>query len=152
MVIRFGHDYDETCMQMDEVGRRRAAGRGGGSGPRLRAHRCCTWPAVVAAVLTGWLLCTACMDCRCSKRMQARPALLHLHRLPILTATAAARAQPPQILAGTAERMKNFAITYLVDISEVPDFNAMYELYDPCTVMFFFRNKVGVGCNRTSLV
>lgn len=39
--------------------------------------------------------------------------------------------------------MKNFAIIYLVDISEVPDFNAMYELYDPCTVMFFFRNKVG---------
>ena len=39
--------------------------------------------------------------------------------------------------------MKNFAVIYLVDISEVPDFNAMYELYDPCTVMFFFRNKVG---------
>lgn len=47
-----------------------------------------------------------------------------------------------QILAGTAEKMKNFAVIYLVDISEVPDFNAMYELYDPCTVMFFFRNKV----------
>lgn len=38
--------------------------------------------------------------------------------------------------------MKNFAVIYLVDISEVPDFNAMYELYDPCTTMFFFRNKV----------
>lgn len=38
--------------------------------------------------------------------------------------------------------MKNFAVVYLVDITEVPDFNAMYELYDPCTVMFFFRNKV----------
>ena len=48
-----------------------------------------------------------------------------------------------QVLASTVERMKNFAVTYLVDISEVPDFNAMYELYDPCTVMFFFRNKVG---------
>jgi DIM1 family U5 snRNP protein len=23
----------------------------------------------------------------------------------------------------------------------VPDFNAMYELYDPCTLMFFWRNK-----------
>jgi hypothetical protein len=23
----------------------------------------------------------------------------------------------------------------------VPDFNTMYELFDPCTVMFFFRNK-----------
>lgn len=32
-------------------------------------------------------------------------------------------------------------------VPQVPDFNAMYELYDPCTVMFFFRNKVtgGVG-------
>ena len=36
------------------------------------------------------------------------------------------------------------AVIYLVDISECPDFNTMYELYDPCTVMFFFRNKVGV--------
>lgn len=26
-----------------------------------------------------------------------------------------------------------------MDITEVPDFNKMYELYDPCTVMFFFR-------------
>ena len=24
---------------------------------------------------------------------------------------------------------------------QVPEFNAMYELYDPCTIMFFFRNK-----------
>jgi DIM1 family U5 snRNP protein len=40
-----------------------------------------------------------------------------------------------------------------VDISEVPDFNTMYELYDPCTVMFFFRNKhimvdLGTGAAR----
>jgi hypothetical protein len=41
-----------------------------------------------------------------------------------------------------SDQIKNFAVIYLVDISEVPDFNAMYELYDPCTVMFFFRNKV----------
>ena len=34
------------------------------------------------------------------------------------------------------------AVIYLVDISECPDFNTMYELYDPCTCMFFFRNKV----------
>ena len=64
VVLRFGHDWDETCMQMDEV------------------------------------------------------------------------------LSSVAEKMKNFAVVYLVDISEVPDFNAMYELYDPCTIMFFFRNKV----------
>ena len=28
-----------------------------------------------------------------------------------------------------------------MDIREVPDFNTMYELYDPCTCMFFFRNR-----------
>ena len=38
------------------------------------------------------------------------------------------------------------AVIYLVDVSEVPDFSTMYELYDPCTVMFFFRNKVSSCC------
>ncbi len=81
-------------------------------------------------------------------------------------------------MAGVADKIKNFAIIYLVDINEVrarderanarardaatdgwprraqvPDFNAMYELYDPCTVMFFFRNKhiqidLGTGNNN----
>ena len=40
-----------------------------------------------------------------------------------------------------AEEVSNFAVIYLVDITEVPCFNTMYELYDPCTVMFFFRNR-----------
>ena len=75
VIIRFGHDWDETCMQMDEV------------------------------------------------------------------------------LSGVAETIKNFAVIYLVDITEVPDFNTMYELYDPSTVMFFFRNKhimidLGTGNNN----
>lgn len=75
VVIRFGHDHDATCMQMDEV------------------------------------------------------------------------------LARIAEDVKNFAAIYVVDITEVPDFNTMYELYDPCTVMFFFRNKhimidLGTGNNN----
>jgi DIM1 family U5 snRNP protein len=52
-----------------------------------------------------------------------------------------------------AEKVKNFAVIYLVDITEVPDFNKMYELYDPCTVMFFYRNKhiqvdLGTGNNN----
>ncbi|GJY60655.1 putative hydrolase [Tanacetum coccineum] len=75
VVIRFGHDWDETCMQMDEV------------------------------------------------------------------------------LSSVADTLKNFAVIYLVDITEVPDFNTMYELYDPSTVMFFFRNKhimidLGTGNNN----
>ena len=58
-----------------------------------------------------------------------------------------------EVLAGVADQIKNFAVIYLVDISEVPDFTTMYELYDPCTTMFFFRNKhimidLGTGNNN----
>jgi DIM1 family U5 snRNP protein len=45
------------------------------------------------------------------------------------------------VLYKVAEKIKKFAVIYLVDITKVPDFNTMYELYDPVTVMFFFRNK-----------
>ena len=52
-----------------------------------------------------------------------------------------------------ADKLKNLAVIYLVDLDEVPDFNKMYELYDPCTIMFFFRNKhmmidLGTGNNN----
>jgi DIM1 family U5 snRNP protein len=58
-----------------------------------------------------------------------------------------------EILSIIAPDILNFAVVYLVDITEVPDFNTMYELYDPCTVMFFFRNKhimidLGTGNNN----
>ncbi|GAB4816544.1 hypothetical protein N2152v2_003590 [Parachlorella kessleri] len=61
--------------------------------------------------------------------------------------------QMDEVLAGVADPVKNFAVIYLVDIGQVPDFNAMYELYDPCTIMFFFRNKhimvdLGTGNNN----
>ena len=46
-----------------------------------------------------------------------------------------------EMLSKISERVKNWAAIYLVDIKQVPDFNTMYELYDPCTVMFFHRNK-----------
>jgi U5 snRNP protein, DIM1 family len=45
-----------------------------------------------------------------------------------------------EILVSIAEKVRNFAVIYLVDLEQVPDFNGMYELYEPC-VMFFFRNK-----------
>lgn len=35
-----------------------------------------------------------------------------------------------------------------VDVEEVSEFNAKYELYDPCTVMFFFKNKVKLNAVR----
>lgn len=58
-----------------------------------------------------------------------------------------------ETLYKVADLVKNFAVIYLVDITEVPDFNVMYELYDPCTVMFFYRNKhimidLGTGNNN----
>ena len=58
-----------------------------------------------------------------------------------------------EVLASIAEKVKNFAVIYVVDISEVPHYNDMYELYDSSTVMFFFRNKhimidLGTGNNN----
>jgi DIM1 family U5 snRNP protein len=55
--------------------------------------------------------------------------------------------------AAAGDALKNFAVIYLADITEVPDFNTMYELYDPSTVMFFFWNKhmmidLGTGNNN----
>ena len=46
------------------------------------------------------------------------------------------------MLASVAELLKNFAVIYVVDITEVPYYNDIYELTDPCSVMFFFRNKL----------
>ena len=62
----------------------------------------------------------------------------------VVKQTAEAMASCLQILASISEQCKNFAVVYLVDITEVPDFNTMYELYDPCTTMFFFRNKASL--------
>ncbi|KAF6138209.1 hypothetical protein GIB67_011049 [Kingdonia uniflora] len=49
--------------------------------------------------------------------------------------------QTDEVLASVAEKLKNFAVIYLVDISKVADFNVIYELYDASTLMFFYRNK-----------
>jgi DIM1 family U5 snRNP protein len=58
-----------------------------------------------------------------------------------------------ETLASIAEDVKNFAIIYVVDTTEVPDFNDMYELYDACSTMMFYRNKhimvdIGTGNNN----
>ena len=44
-----------------------------------------------------------------------------------------------EILLKVEEEISELASIYVVDITEVPDFNTMYELYDPVTVMFFYR-------------
>ena len=46
--------------------------------------------------------------------------------------------QIDEIFVKTSEMVQNFAVLYVVDIGQVPDFNTMYELYDKMTVMFFF--------------
>lgn len=58
-----------------------------------------------------------------------------------------------EILYSVAEKVKQWCVMYVVDITQVPDFNAMYELYDPCTTMIFWRNKhmqidLGTGNNN----
>ena len=35
-----------------------------------------------------------------------------------------------EVLMAIADKVKNFAVIYLVDNEEVPDFNNMYELFD----------------------
>ena len=44
-----------------------------------------------------------------------------------------------EVLFKIEHQVSNFACVFLVDNRKVPQFNTMYELYDPCTVMFFFR-------------
>eukprot|EP00164_Ancoracysta_twista_P001086 GFYU01001421.1.p1 GENE.GFYU01001421.1~~GFYU01001421.1.p1 ORF type:complete len:143 (-),score=42.07 GFYU01001421.1:143-571(-) len=61
--------------------------------------------------------------------------------------------QMDEVLYGISTDVSNFAVIHVVDVTEVPDFNKMYELYDPCTTMFFFRNKhimidLGTGNNN----
>ena len=46
-----------------------------------------------------------------------------------------------EVLYKIADRVKNFAVIYVCDLDQVPDFKQMYELYDTVTLMFFFRNK-----------
>lgn len=58
-----------------------------------------------------------------------------------------------ETLYKVAELVKNFAVIYLVDITQVTAFSEDYKLTDPCTVMFFHRDKhimvdMGTGNNN----
>merc|ERR1712232_326014 len=46
-----------------------------------------------------------------------------------------------EVLAAIAQKVSNMAAIYLVDISEVTDFNKMYDLSNDTQIMFFYRNK-----------
>lgn len=61
--------------------------------------------------------------------------------------------QMDEVILKVAYKLSKFIVFYLVDITKVPDFNTMYELYDPLTLMFFYRNKhmmidTGTGNNN----
>merc|ERR1719263_2418962 len=45
------------------------------------------------------------------------------------------------VLVGASTAIQDICKIFLIDITEVPDFNQEYELYDPCTLMFFFRGR-----------
>ena len=49
--------------------------------------------------------------------------------------------QMDEIIMKVAYKLSKFVVFYVCDISKVPDFNTMYELYDPMTLMFFYRNR-----------
>ena len=52
-----------------------------------------------------------------------------------------------EILSKAKPLLANYAKIYAVDIGDVTDFNQMYELTDPCTLMFFYKNKhIQVDC------
>lgn len=58
-----------------------------------------------------------------------------------------------EIVMKVAYKLHKFVTFYVVDITKVPDFNTMYELYDEMTLMFFYRNKhimidTGTGNNN----
>merc|ERR1712146_155394 len=58
-----------------------------------------------------------------------------------------------EVLKKIAVSVSNIAVIFMVDIKKVTEFNEIYELYDPCAIMFFFRNKhimidLGTGNNN----
>eukprot|EP00928_Gymnodinium_smaydae_P072665 TRINITY_DN55994_c0_g1_i1.p2 TRINITY_DN55994_c0_g1~~TRINITY_DN55994_c0_g1_i1.p2 ORF type:complete len:143 (-),score=24.18 TRINITY_DN55994_c0_g1_i1:189-617(-) len=46
-----------------------------------------------------------------------------------------------EVLAAVLPRVQQYCQIHLVDTKEVPDFCQQYELYDPCTLMFFYRGR-----------
>eukprot|EP00933_Yihiella_yeosuensis_P022118 TRINITY_DN17416_c0_g1_i1.p1 TRINITY_DN17416_c0_g1~~TRINITY_DN17416_c0_g1_i1.p1 ORF type:complete len:150 (+),score=21.18 TRINITY_DN17416_c0_g1_i1:22-450(+) len=46
-----------------------------------------------------------------------------------------------EVLLDAQDAIKDRCSIFLVDISEVPDFSQQFELYDPCTLMFFYRGR-----------
>ncbi|KAL6528812.1 Thioredoxin-like protein yls8 [Orobanche minor] len=119
VMIRFGHDWDETCMQ--------------GSRKILQSQTQVKSNVPLKIYEIGYIHSYGGLKREIEEN--------------------GTYGMMDEVLASVAETIKNFGVIYLVDITEVPDFNTMYELYDPSTVMFFFRNKhimidLGTGNNN----
>jgi hypothetical protein len=65
-----------------------------------------------------------------------RAVLIHFRRTcdPISAAT-------DVVLHEVAHELRLHCVLYVVDIDSVRDFNAVHELYDPSTLMCFYRNR-----------
>ncbi|KAF8398708.1 hypothetical protein HHK36_014565 [Tetracentron sinense] len=153
VLIRFGHDWDETCMQ--------GKGRDARDSPLQLILPRQNLPISISTLAENMFPDdgeTASEE-EMSSRIESHRMHLELGRILLLWFRRDSRESFPdlhkmdEVLASVAETIKNFAVIYLVDITEVPDFNTMYELYDPSTIMFFFRNKhimidLGTGNNN----
>lgn len=61
--------------------------------------------------------------------------------------------QMSALLSSLSPLVRNYAVIYTVDTRQVPDFDAIYELYDDVTTMIFWRGKhmqvdLGTGNNN----
>ena len=61
--------------------------------------------------------------------------------------------QMDALLSSLAPLVRNYAVIYTVDTAVIPDFDAMYELYDDVTTMIFWRGRhmqidLGTGNNN----
>eukprot|EP00656_Telonema_subtile_P019984 TRINITY_DN2116_c0_g1_i14.p1 TRINITY_DN2116_c0_g1~~TRINITY_DN2116_c0_g1_i14.p1 ORF type:complete len:140 (-),score=31.77 TRINITY_DN2116_c0_g1_i14:417-836(-) len=86
---------------------------------------------MTTSIHTGWGVDSAILD------EEERLVLIRFGRAGDPTCR-----QTDEVLIAIANEVSLHASIHLVDVDEVADFNAKYELYDPCTVMFFFKNKV----------
>ena len=157
VIIRFGHDYEPTCMLMDEARRRRAplplsrncdrspAAAARTQRPPARPPRAQTLSSVAEKIKNFAVIYVVDTTEARAPPLPPQPPVSTAAAHDAHDATAAAAAArsdgrgPP---AARQRRARGSAATRGGDArAQCPDFNTMYELYDPCSIMFFFRNK-----------
>jgi DIM1 family U5 snRNP protein len=133
VVVRFGRDHDPACMRMDELL--------AGVADKVKAFACI------------YLVDIDEVRARALRRPTPAPppfACARMRKKRRAPETGTPRVGPAR---STSHALPPPPPPKKDPPSQVPDFNAMYELYDPCTVMFFFRNKhimvdLGTGNNN----